>query len=71
MEITKLVETVSRKLAPTKSEMRIVLEQWKANAEQDNIDPAYQASLDRALKVLDKSMSVPQMIQKLKQQEKQ
>ena len=67
MEITSLVETASKTLAPSKSQMRALLEQWKANAEQEKGgDPNYPKSLGRALKLLDKSISVKQLIEKLK-----
>jgi hypothetical protein len=51
--------------------MKALLSQWKANAQQDKEDPAYQQGLEQALKVLDKSASLPEMVAKLRRLEMQ
>ena len=71
MEISNLVATASRTLATNKSEMKALLSQWKANAQQDKESPAYQQGLDQALKVLDKSASLPELVAKLRRLETQ
>lgn len=72
MEISNLVETVSRKLAPTKPEMNAVLTQWLALAKQDKLDktePEYVKGLETAISVLKKAASVPAAIAELKKME--
>ena len=71
MEISNLVATASKTLATNKSEMKALLSQWKANAQKDKEDPAYQNSLEQALKVLDKSASLPELVAKLRRLETQ
>ena len=71
MEISNLVATASKTLATNKSEMKALLSQWKANAQKDKEDPAYKQGLDQALKVLDKSASLPELVAKLRRLETQ
>ena len=69
MEISSLVETASKTLAPKKSQMRALLSQWEVLAKQEKGDPAYQQSLAKALRILEKSSTTAEMITKLKQSE--
>ena len=70
MEILPLVETASKTLAPTKPEMMALLGQWKALAMQEkNPDPTYPDGLNRAINVLEKSASVPELLAKLRRLE--
>ena len=73
MEISNLVETASKTLAGTsKLKMKALLSQWKALAEQEKGgDPAYPKSLGLAIRTLDKSASVKDLITKLKKSERQ
>jgi hypothetical protein len=72
MEILSLVETASRTLATNKSEMRSLLRTWLRLSQQEgNPEGEYPKGLQRALKVLDKSASLPEMLAKLRRQESQ
>ena len=70
MEISTLVETASKTLASNKSEMKALLSQWKALAEQEKGNPAYPKALGKALQVLDKSASPKELVEKLRELEK-
>ena len=70
MKISLLLETASKTLAPSKSEMQVLLEQWKALALQDEMNSEYPDALERAITILSNSSSVSEMLAKLKQIEK-
>jgi hypothetical protein len=71
MEISSLLETASRNLAVDKAEMKALLSQWKALADQEKGDPRYPAALGRALQILDRCASLPEFLAKLRLQEQQ
>jgi hypothetical protein len=72
MKILSLVETASRTLATNKSEMKGLLATWLTLCQQEgNPEGEYPQALKRALKMLDKSASLPEMLAKLRLQESQ
>ena len=71
MEISNLVETASKTLATNKSEMMGLLKQWQALALQEKSpDSEYPEALNQAIKVLEKSASVPELVAKLRRLER-
>ena len=69
MDIFSLVETASKTLAPTKSEMEALLHQWLALHQHDT-NPDFRDALSEAINILDKSASVPALLSMLRDQQK-
>ena len=71
MEILSLLESASRTLATNKLEMAALLNQWKSLAEKEKGSKEYPEALNKALKVLNRSASLPEFLAKLRKEEQQ
>ena len=66
METLSLLESAYPTLATSKSQMRGVLKAWRDLGAEQKANPEYIQEMDLALRILEKSASVPAMLAKLR-----